>query len=126
MAESRPCCAGPVTVTAIDTFCNEAYDNTNFMCRDPAILAANRNLIFDECSRKLLWISRAGTYLKHKEMYYFLNYAEDKSGQFIYYEDDVQRMILVKERQKEKLDKEYEGFRIPGQKWEVEHYKWKF
>ena len=93
MAESRPCCTGPVTVTAIDTFYNEAYDNTNSMCRDPIILAANRNLIFDECSRKLLWISRAGTYLKPKEMYYFLNYAEDKSGQIIYYEDDVQRMI---------------------------------
>ena len=72
----------------------------------------NKGYIKKEIMQELM--GTKGINLRPREMEYFLNYAEDKSGQFIYYEDYVQRMIKDQERHKEELIKEYETFKIPG------------
>ena len=61
-------------------------------------------------------ITTKGIPLRTREIESFLNFAEDKSGQFIFYEDYVTKLIEETERHRLDLIKNFEGFKIPGAK----------
>ena len=63
-------------------------------------------------------ITTQGIPLHKNEIERFLNYAEDKSGEFIFYEDYVNRMIEDMDRHKQNLIKDFENFKVPGAKWD--------
>ena len=73
----------------------------------------NKGYILKDVMRELL--TTKGIPFRDREIESFLTFAEDKSGQRIYYEDYVTRLMEVTERHREYLVKDFEGFKIPKQ-----------
>ena len=61
-------------------------------------------------------LTTKGIQFREREIESFLKFAEDKSGQFIFYEDYVTKLVEETERHREFLIKDFETFKIPGQK----------
>ena len=61
-------------------------------------------------------ITTKGIPLREREIQSFISFAGDKAGVVIYYEDYVTRLMEELERHRETLTKDYETFKIPGQK----------
>ena len=61
-------------------------------------------------------LTTKGIQLREREIENFLKFAEDKSGQFIFYEDYVTKLVEETERHREFLIKDFDTFKIPGQK----------
>ena len=59
-------------------------------------------------------LTTKGITLRAKEIQNFIAFAEDKTGQFIYYEDYVARLIDENDRHKDYLLKDYETFKPSG------------
>ena len=57
-----------------------------------------------------------GIPLRPREWENFVNYAQDKSGRYIYYEDYVSKLIDENERHRDYLCKDYDTFKPAGNK----------
>ena len=62
-------------------------------------------------------LTKKGIQYRTREWENFESYAKDKSGDKIYYEDYVSKLVEENERHKEYLLKDYENFKVPGTKW---------
>ena len=56
-------------------------------------------------------LTTKGIHLRPREYFNFINFAQDKSGTKIYYEDYVTKLIEENERHREHLTKDYETFK---------------
>ena len=56
-------------------------------------------------------LTTKGIHLRPREYFNFINFAQDKSGTKIYYEDYVTKLIEENERHREYLTKDYETFK---------------
>ena len=83
---------------------------TAFRVLDPE----NKGYIRLDVMRELL--STKGIPLRQREIESFISFAEDKSGQYIYYEDYVTKLMDELERHRDHLIKDFDTFKIPGQK----------
>ena len=59
-------------------------------------------------------LTTKGIPLRTKEIESFINFAGDKTGEWVYYEDYVQKMVEENERHKEFLLKDYDTFKPKG------------
>ena len=59
-------------------------------------------------------LTTKGIPLRPREYTQFENFAIDKSGKYIYYEDYVTKLIEENERHREFLTKDYENFKPAG------------
>ena len=67
--------------------------------------AANRKDVMKEL------LTTKGIHLRPREYFNFINFAQDKSGTKIYYEDYVTKLIEENERHREHLIKDYDTFK---------------
>ena len=58
-------------------------------------------------------ITTKGIPLRVREIENFLSFAEDKTGQVIFYEDYINKLFKEIDSHREKLTKDYENFKIP-------------
>ena len=61
-------------------------------------------------------LTTKGIPLRPREYDSFESFALDKTGEFIFYEDYVTKLVEENERHKEYLCKDYEGFKPSGTK----------
>ena len=59
-------------------------------------------------------LTTKGIPLRPREYESFITFAVDKSGQYIFYEDYVTKLIEENDRHREYLTKDYETFKPPG------------